>query len=136
MTGEVSLTGPGTARARASGGMLGAEAEQLDRVVDRGEAVLRRDLLGPLLKDPTLDLHAATADAAGQVVVVRGGVALPVQDLTRRIADRVDGALLAEDLQVPVDRGEPDGLAAAAHLGVDLLRAAEAREAGQRGGQG
>jgi hypothetical protein len=121
---------------RLSGGMLGAEPEQLDRVVDRGEAGLRRHLRRPLLDDPALDLHAAAADPAGQVVVVRGGAALPVQGLARRIPDRIDGALLAEHLQVPVDRGEPDGLAATAQLRVDLLGAAEAGEAGQRGGEG
>ena len=43
---------------------------------------------------------------------MRGGAALPVQGFAGRIADRVDRALLAEHLQVPVDRGEPDGLAA------------------------
>jgi hypothetical protein len=121
-------------RVRASAGVLRAEAEQLKRVVDRGEAGLSRNPLRPLLHDPALDLHAATADAARQVVVVRGRAALTVERLARLIADRVDGALLAEDLQVPVDRGETDGLAAPPDLRVDVLGTAEAREAGQRGG--
>ena len=109
--------------------MVGAEAEELDRVVDRGEARLGGDLLRPLFDDAALDLHAAAADPAGEVMVVHGGAALPVEDLSRRVPDRVDRALLAEDLKVAVDRGEPDGLAVAPELGVDLLRAAEARQA-------
>ena len=66
---------------------------------------------------------------------MRGGAALPVEGLAGRVADRVDGALLAENLQVAVDGGEPDGLAPAAELGVDLLGAAKSWEAGQRGGE-
>jgi hypothetical protein len=71
--------------------------------------------------------------AAGQVVMVRGGSALPVQGLARRVTDAVDHALLAEYLQVTVDGGEADVLAAAAKLGVDILGAAEAGHARQRG---
>ena len=112
-----------------------AQAEQLDRVVDRGEAGLGGYLLGPLLDGAALDLDAAAADPAGQVVMVDRAAALAVEDLTRRVADGVHRAGLAEHLQVPVDGGQPDGLAAAAQLGVDLLGAAEAGQAGQRGGQ-
>ena len=68
--------------------------------------------------------------------MVRGGVALPVEGLARRVADRVDHALLAHHLQVAVHGGEADGLALAAQLGVDLLSAAEAGQAGKRGGHG
>ena len=89
-------------------------------------------LLRPLLDDAALNLDAAAAHAAGQVVMVRGGPALPVQGLAGRVADAVDHALLAEYLQVAVDGGEADGLALAAQLGVDLLRAAEPGQAGKR----
>ena len=116
--------------------MVRAEAEEFYRVVDRGEAGLCGDLFRPLLDDAAFHLDAAAAGAAGEVVVVRGGVALPVEGLPGFVTDGVDGALLAEHLQVAVDRGESDGLAAPAKLGVDLLSAAEAREAGQRGGDG
>src|ERR1700722_645658 len=92
-------------------GVIGAEAEQLDGVVDRREAGLGGDPLRPLLDDAPLHLDAATADAAGQGVVVPGGAALAVQGLARRVANRVDHALLAEHLQVPVDGGEAHGLA-------------------------
>ena len=74
--------------------------------------------------------------AAGQVMVVTGGLALPVQSLARRVADRVDHALLAEYLQVTVDGGKADGLALTSKLGVDLLGAAEAGEADQGSGDG
>src|SRR3984957_1389522 len=117
-------------------GVIGAEAEKLDGVVDRREAGLGGDPLRPLLDDASLHLDAATADAAGQVVVVAGGAALPVQGLARRIADRVDDTLLAEHLQVPVDGGEPHGLALTTELGVDFLRAAEPGKARQGGGDG
>ena len=116
--------------------VVGAEAEEFHRMVDRGEARLGGDLCRPLLDDAALHLDATAAGPAGEVVVVRGGVALPVEGLPGLVADGVDGALLAEHLQVTVDRGESDGLAAPAKLGVDLLSAAEAREAGQRGGDG
>ena len=55
--------------------------------------------------------------------------ALPVQRLAAGVTDRVDAARLAEHLQVPVDGGQPDGLALAAQLRVDLLGAAEAGQA-------
>jgi len=129
----------GTRRASAAvrlGRVFRAEAEELHRVVDRREAGLGRDLFRPLLDDPALHLDAAAAHPAGQVVMVRGGAALPVEDLTRRVADGVDGTLLAEDLQVAVDSGEPDRLTPAAQLGVDFLGAAETRQAGQRRGDG
>ena len=116
--------------------MVGAEAEEFYRVIDRGEAGLGGDLCRPLLDDAALHLDAAAAGAAGEVVVVRGGVALPVEGLPGLVADGVDGALLAEHLQVTVDRGKSDGLTASAELCVDLLSAAEAREPGQRGGDG
>ena len=119
-----------------SAGVVGAEAEQFYRVVHRGEAGLGGDLFRPLFDGSALDLDAPAADPAGEVVVVHGGVALPVEDLTGRVADGVDGPLLAEYLQMAVDRGESDGLAAAAEFGVDLLGAAEARKTGQRGGDG
>ncbi len=116
-------------------GALRAEAEQFHRVPHVGEARLGGHLLGPPLHRPALHLHAAPAAAAGQVVVVHARLALPVEDLAVGVADRVDAALLAERLQVPVDGGEPDVLALAPQFRVDLLGAAEAGQALQRGGQ-
>src|SRR5579871_5083464 len=101
-----------------------------------GEARFGGDLLGPLLHDAALDLDAAAALAAGEVVVVPGGVALSVECLARGVADGVDRALLAEHLQVAVHGGEADGLALPTKLGVDLLRAAEAGHAGERSRDG
>jgi hypothetical protein len=66
------------------------------------------------------------------VVVVHARLALPVEDLAAGVADRVDAAFLAERLQVPVDGGQPDVLALAPQLRVDLLGAAEARQVLQR----
>jgi hypothetical protein len=69
------------------------------------------------------------------VVVVHAGAALPVERLAVRVADGIDLALLAERLQVTVDGGQADLLALAPQLRVDLLGAAEAGQARQRGGQ-
>src|SRR5689334_8634370 len=63
-------------------------------------------------------------------------LALPVEDLAAGVADRVDAAALAQRLQVPVHGGQPDVLAPAPQLRVDLLGTAEARQALQRGRQG
>src|SRR6185503_17597412 len=105
-------------------------------MADVGEARLGGDLFCPLLDGPALDLHAAPAVSAGQVVVVDARLALPVEDLAAGVADRVDVAVLAERLQVPVDGGQPDLLAPAPQLRVDLLGTAEARQALERGRQG
>src|SRR6185312_6094537 len=115
---------------------LGAEAEEFHGVAHVGEARLGGDLLGPLLHGPALHLHAPPAGAAGQMMVVHARLALPVEDLAAGVADRVDVAVLAERLQVPVDGGQPDVLAPAPQLRVDLLGTAEARQALQRGRQG
>jgi len=112
--------------------VLGAEAEELDCVVDRGEARLGGHLLGPLLDGAALHLDAAAAGPAGQVVMVNRGRALPVEDLAGRVADGVHVAVLGEHLQVAVDGGEADVLAPTPELGVNVLSAAEAGHARQR----
>src|SRR4029077_839695 len=105
-------------------------------MADVGEARLGGDLFCPLLHGPALDLHAAPAVSAGQGVGVHARLALPVEDLAAGVADRVDAAVLAQRLQVPVDGRQPDVLAPAPQLRVDLLGTAEARQALQRGRQG
>jgi isopenicillin N synthase-like dioxygenase len=62
--------------------VLGAQAEELHRMVDGGEARGGGYLLGPLLHGAALDLDALATDTAGQVMVVHGGRALPVEDLS------------------------------------------------------
>jgi hypothetical protein len=104
-------------------------------VVHVGETGLGGDPFGPRFHGPALHLDAAAAVAAGQVVMVHGGPALPVQRLAVGVADRVHAALLVERLQVPVDGGQPDVLAHTAQLGVDLLRAAEAGQGLEHGRQ-
>src|SRR5262245_30380021 len=113
-----------------------AEAEEVYGVADVGEARLGGDRFGPVHGGPALDLHPAPAGAAGQVVVVDERLALPVEDLAAGVADRVDAAVLAQRLQVAVDGRQPDVLAPAPQLRVDLLGTAEARQALQRGRQG
>jgi len=104
-------------------------------VVHRGEASLGSDLLGPALHDASLDLDAAPALAAGQVVVVHVAGAPAVERLTAGVPDGVDPAVLAQDLKVPVNGGETDVLAPAAQLGMDLLGAAETGQAVERPGK-
>jgi hypothetical protein len=58
-------------------------------------------------------------------MVVGVALAPAVQRLAVRVADRVDLAVLAQHLQVPVDGGQADVLAALAQFRVDLLSAAE-----------
>jgi hypothetical protein len=116
--------------------VVGAESEQFHGVVDGGEPGLRGNLLRPLLDHAPLHLDADAALAAGQVVVVGGGSALPVQRLAGRVADGVDRTLFVEYLQVAVHGGEADGRPLAAQLGVDLLGTAEAGQAGERRGHG
>ncbi len=59
------------------------------------------------------------------MVVMGAAAALAVEGLPAGVPDRVEGAILAEHLQVPVDGGQADMLAAVTQLGMDLLRAAE-----------
>ena len=117
--------------ARLSGGAAGAGADDLDRVVDVDEALRLGDLPGPPLDLAALDLHGPAAVPADQVVVVPGA-ADPVDRLAVRAAQHVDRAGVGERLQVPVDRGQADRVAAAAQLGVQVLGAGEAVAAGQR----
>src|SRR5262249_12564249 len=124
------MTRPGSRRAAA-----GAQAEQFHGVVDGREPGLGRHLVGPLLHGPPLDLHAGAARPADQVMVVGLAAAPPVQGLPAGFADGVYLAVLAQHLQVPVDGGEADPLTPAAQLGMDLLRAPEAGQAGQDRGQ-
>src|SRR5580693_7401067 len=102
-------------------GAVGAEAEQLHRVPDVGEAGVPGHPLGPLLHRAAFDFDAAPAVPAGQMVVMAAGDALPVQGLAAVVPDRVDAAVLAERLQVPVHGGQPDVLTPSPQLGVNLL---------------
>jgi hypothetical protein len=74
-------------------------------VADVSEAGLGRHLLGLALHGPALDLHAAAAVAAGQVVMVGVDAAASAQGLAAGVPGRVDLAVLAEHLEVLVDGG-------------------------------
>ena len=80
------------------------------------------------IRDRTpLDLDALSAVPAGQVMVMGVATALAVERLAAGVPDRVDPAVFAEHLKVPVDGGQADMLATGAQLGMDLLSAAESR---------
>ncbi len=78
---------------------------------DVAEPGVGRDLFGPALYCLAFHLDAATAVAAGQVVMVGIGAAPPVQRLAGRARNGVDLAVFAEHLEVPVDGRQADVLA-------------------------
>ena len=102
----------------------GAGAEDLDRVLDLGEPVLVGRPARPTSRPPGPRPRRWPAAAADQVVVVRR-CALPVDGLAVGRPQHVDLAGVGERLQRAVDRGQPDGVAAVAQRGVDVLGAAE-----------
>ena len=104
---------------------VGAHAEDLDRVRDVAVAEVRRRRLGPALQVGELHLGAAPALPAHDVVVVTLAVAAAVDELAVGGLQRIEPALVGEQGQVPVDRGQADGLARGPQRGVDVLRAAE-----------
>jgi DNA-binding transcriptional MerR regulator len=110
---------------RVSARACTAGAEDLQRVVDVGEAMLVGDLVGPALHGRAAHLDRRATLPADQVMVV--GAAAPAEHLLPATgARRVDLTGVDEQLQGAVDRGKP-------HLGsplpqrlMQVLRAAEA----------
>ncbi len=100
-----------------------------------GKPGLGRDLLGPALHCLAFHLDAATAVAAGQVVMMGIGAATPVQGLAARARDRVDLPVFTEHLQVPVHGRQADVLAPPAQFRVNLLGTAESGQPVKRGRQ-
>jgi anti-sigma-K factor RskA len=116
---------------RSGGAAALAEAEQIDHVLDLGEAVLGAHLLRPLLDDGGRELPGVAAAAADEVVVMAGGDAGPEQVLTLGRLQRIGLTRLGEPGQSPVDRRQPDGRPALAQRLVQLLRAHESPVLGQ-----
>jgi hypothetical protein len=113
--------------------MLRAQPEHLERVRDLRVAGGRRDPTGPFLDLRSFDLDRPTTDPADQVVVMpAGGVggvdraAQPVLRLAVRPEHDVDLTGVGERLEVPVDGGQADGLAAPSQLAVQVLCGPEA----------
>ena len=82
--GSVAASGLG------GGAAPGAGADDLQRVVDVGEAVLDSDLGGPPFHRRGLNLHGVATVAAEQVVMVGSGGAASVDGLAVVGAHRVD----------------------------------------------
>jgi hypothetical protein len=112
-----------------------AHTEKLHRMTYVGEPGVGGYLLGPPLDSLALDLDATAAVAAGEVMMVSVRAAAAVQDLAARAGDGVDLPGLAEHLEMAVDGGQADVLAAAAQLGMNLLSAAESGQPVQGRGQ-
>src|SRR6476469_3202462 len=124
-----------TSRRAESAGAVGAGAEDLQRVVHFGEAVLGADPGRPRLDGAALDLDRAAAVAAHQVVVVTCR-ARAVDGLTVVGAQHVDLAVGGHGLQVAVDGGEADLVAAGPQERVQLLGRAELAGAGEQRSDG
>ena len=97
-----------------------ADAEDLDRVADIGEAVLARDVGRPRLDLTALHLDRAAAHPAHQVVVMVFRAA-PVHRLAGIGAQGVDQAGGRHRLQSAVHGGQADALAAAAQFVMEIL---------------
>jgi hypothetical protein len=87
------------------------------------------DALGPFLDLRTVNFHRSAAQPADEVVMVVAahcsGVVSAAEAILRlpvRSVYDVDLAGIDERLQVPVDRGQPDGLPATAELSMEVLR--------------
>src|SRR5690625_3345931 len=104
---------------------VGTQPEDVEGVLELGEAVLRRHLLRPGLDEAPADLHGGAAPAAHEVVVVLDALAAPVEGLAVVGAQHVDLTGLGQRLEGAVDGGEPDGVPGLAQGLVQLLRAAE-----------
>jgi hypothetical protein len=109
-----------------------AGAEDLDHVVDVHEPVLLAHRPGPALDGRVVEFDGAPARPAGQVVMVPGRRAAPVDRLPLAGAQDVDLAVLRQVLQSPVDGGQPDAVPAVAQAGMDLLGADEFRRLAER----
>ena len=100
---------------------VGAEADDLDAMVGRDEAVLLRGGGDPVVEPALLHLDHAVAALAEQVVVMRVA-AEPVALLAAVVREDVDDALLAEQRERAVDGGEPGAGVALAEPPPELLR--------------
>jgi len=93
----------------------------------------RGHALGPRLDLRSVDLDRATAQSADEMVMMVaaccGGFVSATEAILRlpiRSVYDVDLAGVDEGLEVPVDRGQPDGLAASAQLSMEVLRRTKA----------
>jgi hypothetical protein len=111
--------------------MLRAQPEHLERVRHIGVAVRHGNILGPSLDLRPGNLDCATAYAAHQMVVMvdrlgRGRAvprsAEPVLRLTVGSVYDVDRTRVDEHLEMPIDGGQPDAIAAAPDVCMKVLR--------------
>src|SRR5947209_15923793 len=84
---------------------VGAEADDLDPMLGRDEAVLLRGRGDPVVEPALLHLDHAVASFAEQVVVMCVP-AQPVALLAAVVREHVDDALLAQQRQRAIDGGE------------------------------
>ena len=103
------------------------EAEDLDVMSHVLEAVLLSCSLGPSFDSLVLDLDREATRTADQVMVMDLSVTTPVDGFAILPAHSIDRSALAESLEGPVDRGQPNLVVRRSQLIVQLLRAAETR---------
>ncbi len=99
-----------------------------------GEASGRRDAVRPRLDFRSFYLDGPSAVTAHQMMVMAVGGTAAVEGLAVVAPQHVDLAPVCEDLQMPVDGGQTDGLAGVAQVRVQVLGAGEGVDLGERGG--
>ena len=100
---------------------LGADARQLEPVLEAVEAVRRGDVVEPRVEPAVRELDHAVAARAHEVVVVLAA-AEAVAGLARAVREHVDDAFVGQDGERAVHGGEADALPAGAEALVQLLR--------------
>src|SRR5450631_1412163 len=118
-----------------SGGAGGAEAEDLQRVMNVAEAVLGADLVGPALDGRSFDLDGPPAASADQVMVV-AVAAPPVDSFTVAGPHHVDSAVGRHGLEGAVHRGESYALALGTQPRVQVLGRHEVADVHEQGFDG
>ena len=117
---------------RMASAAVGADARQLEPVLEPVKAVCRGDVVEPRVETAVRELDHAMAARANEVVVVLPA-AEAVAGLARPVREHVDDALVGQDREGPVDRREADPLPAGSEALVQLLGGRVVRLAGELG---
>ena len=117
---------------RLGSATVGADAAQLEPVLEPVEAVRRGDVVDPRVEAAVGELDHAVAARAHEVVVVLPA-AYAVARLAGTVREHVDDALVGEHGERAVHRRQADALAAGAKALVQLLRGGVVRLADELG---
>ena len=104
---------------------VGAQAEELNRVLNLGVTVRLCNRRNPLFKFFNTQILGSSAIAAHQVVVMRMSIALAIQGLALAGAQDVNLMVFSQCLEVAINRRQADLVPARGEVLEDLLCAAE-----------